>query len=230
MLHYFVNDRKKMFETTDRLFTSYHFIKILFFSCFLFFIPFISKAIITDTLKQDSVETLTKEKKMSTDSLILKPSSFHSPVKATIMSALLPGLGQAYNKKYWKIPIIYAGLLGMGYIVKQQNEKYQHFKNAYISRKDDDPNTVDPYVNKYTDDQLYSAQDIYHRNRDLCIIITAGIYILNIVDANVDANLFYFDVSDNLSLNISPGFETSASKTTVHPSLSLSLNFKFKNK
>jgi hypothetical protein len=128
----------------------------------------------------------------------------HSPRKATIMSAALPGLGQAYNKKYWKIPIIYAGFGVLGYFIKTNNEEYKVYKSAYKNRLDGDASTVDPYVGIYSDADLATLKNFYRRNRDLSIIGASILYILNMVDASVDAHLFYFDVSDNLSLNIQP--------------------------
>lgn len=129
------------------------------------------------------------------------------------MSACLPGLGQAYNKKYWKIPVIYAGLGTFGYFATSLNSNYKKFKNAYIFRYDNDPNTTDLYAT-LSDAQLKDAQNYYRRYRDLNIIFIAALYTLNIIDANVDANMFTFDVSDNLSMNFEPFFET---KTCLPP-------------
>jgi len=127
----------------------------------------------------------------------------HSASKAILYSAILPGAGQAYNKKYWKIPIIYAGIGALIYAIDFNQKNYSVFKSAYILRTDGDSLTVDNYP-RYSAENLRSLFEYYHRNRDLSYILISSLYILNILDAYVDAELFYFDVSDNLSLHSSP--------------------------
>lgn len=142
----------------------------------------------------------------------------HSPKKATIYSAILPGLGQAYNKKYWKIPVIYAGFGAFGYFINWNNKNYQTMKLAYSDFTDGDPNTnsyLDLEGAQYYDfsnptdsvnfkTALTKQQDYYHRNRDLLVILTVAFYGLNIIDASVDAHFFDFDISEDLSLNWQP--------------------------
>ncbi len=157
------------------------------------------------------------------DTVIIKEipdnaEEIHSPKKAAIYSALLPGLGQAYNKKYWKIPIIYAGFGTLGYFISWNNKNYQVLKLAYSDLTDDNPDT-DSYLDleaaKYYDldnesernqfeNGLNKQQNYYRRNRDLLIISTAAFYALNIIDASVDAHLFDFDISEDLSFNWQP--------------------------
>lgn len=150
---------------------------------------------------------------------------YHSPKKAAAMSAVLPGLGQAYNKKYWKIPIIYAGFAGLAYSFNFNQTKYVTYRNAYKYRIDNKPETVDGFVGKYTDDELNTLQQYYHRYRDLSVIGAAFLYVLNIIDASVDAHMFTFDVSDNLSFDLRPTFINTAG---VNPyTTGLSLNIKF---
>jgi hypothetical protein len=120
------------------------------------------------------------------------------------MSALLPGAGQAYNKKYWKIPVIYAGFGVLGYFVKTNNDEYKIYKEAYRIRLDGDENTIDQFVGIYADQDLVTLKNFYRRNRDLSVIGMSLLYLLNIIDASVDAHLFYFDVSDDLSMSIEP--------------------------
>ena len=146
----------------------------------------------------------------------------HSPKKATIYSAVLPGLGQAYNKKYWKIPIIYVGFGTIGYFIGWNNGYYSTYKLAYSDLTDDDPET-DSYndleVTQYYDlndptdfnnfkSGLSKQQDYYRRNRDLLIISMVGFYGLNIIDASVDAHLFDFNISEDLTLNWQPAVNT----------------------
>ncbi len=134
-------------------------------------------------------------------------SLLHSPTKASIYSAILPGAGQAYNQKYWKIPIIYAGFAGLGYLAKINNDDYKIYKDAYRLRLDGDVNTVDGYVGVYSDQDLATLKNYYRRNRDLSLIGMSVLYILNILDASVDAHLFFFNVNDDLSLHIQPGYK-----------------------
>ena len=148
----------------------------------------------------------------------------HSPRKATLLSLALPGAGQFYNKKYWKIPVIYAGFAGMGYLINFNNTRYQKYKNALIIRSDNDPLTVDEFANQYSESDLQTLKSFYRRNRDLSAIVAGLIYVLNILDASVDAHLFYFNVNDDLSLGIQPEINISA-QNKAEPGINLSLSF-----
>ncbi len=161
----------------------------------------------------------------------------HSPRKATIYSAVLPGLGQIYNKKYWKVPLIYGGFIGFGYAIKWNNDYYVLYKQAYSDIIDKDPNTdsyVDldiegvwdfskPSVIQQFTTRLKSAKDAAQRNRDLTIIFTAAFYALNIIDATVDAHFFNFDISDDLTFNWAPGPVYCAGKSM--PGVNVSIRF-----
>ncbi len=142
------------------------------------------------------------------DSLPSPPDSgtvpVHSVRKATLLSTFLPGAGQVYNRKIWKVPVIYGAFAGMIYLISFNNKNYKKFDNALLLRYDDDPDTVDDYVNIYTEDNLRSLSDFYRRNRDLSVIGLSLVYVLNIIDAHVDAHLFTFNVDDNLSLDWKP--------------------------
>jgi len=123
-----------------------------------------------------------------------------APSKAAFYSAVVPGLGQIYNKKYWKVPLVYIGL-GTGlYFYNSNNNKYHDFRNEYKKRLNGTADPNDPYFGGLDNNRLIEAQKFYQRNRDLSILVTVGIYILNIVDANVDAHLMQFNVNDNLSI------------------------------
>lgn len=142
----------------------------------------------------------------------------HSPGKAAKYSAILPGLGQAYNKKYWKIPLVYAGFGTIGYFLHWNNSEYKFTKTAYIHLTDDDPTTTDYLKLKnieYYDvnDQgdidilktaLIKRQSYYRRNRDMLVITIVAFYGLNIIDASVDAHLFNFDIGDDLTMDWQP--------------------------
>lgn len=141
------------------------------------------------------------------------------------MSALLPGLGQAYNKKYWKMPLIYAGFVGLAYSFNFNQTRYVKYRDAYKYRIDGDASTVDKYVGIYRDDDLFTLQKFYHRYRDLTVIGMGLLYILNIIDASVDAHLFTFNVSDDLSIRLQPTFIKTAQIN--HYNTGISLNIKF---
>ena len=122
------------------------------------------------------------------------------PARAAFYSALVPGLGQAYNKKYWKVPIVYIGL-GVGiYSYTWNQKKYHEFRDEYKRRLDGTSDPDHPIYGGLDNDRLIRAQKFHQKNRDLSALITAGLYILNIVDANIDAHLMQFNVNDNLSL------------------------------
>lgn len=124
-----------------------------------------------------------------------------SPAKAAFYSAVLPGLGQAYNKKYWKIPLVYGGLGAGIYFYTWNNKKYHEFRDEYKARLDGTTKPGNhPVYGSLTNDGLIRGQKFHQRNRDLSALITAGIYILNIIDANVDAHLLQFNVNENLSV------------------------------
>lgn len=128
---------------------------------------------------------------------------FHNPGKAAMYAAVFPGLGQIYNKKYWKLPLVY-GALGAGiYAITFNHDQYKIYLDAFYSQIDDDL-TNDQFAGVYDERQLIELQNIYRRWRDLSIILTGVAYGLQILDAYVDAHLFYFDVSDDLSLNWQP--------------------------
>lgn len=119
-----------------------------------------------------------------------------APAKAAFYSAIIPGLGHVYNKKYWKIPIVYGALGTTIYFFISNNKKYNTFRDIYKRRLEGF--TDDEY--RYLDDsRLIQAQKFYQNNRDLSALLTALVYVLNIVDANVDAHLMQFNVNDKLT-------------------------------
>ncbi|MFI8379543.1 DUF5683 domain-containing protein [Leeuwenhoekiella sp. NPDC079379] len=127
------------------------------------------------------------------------------PAKAAFYSGILPGLGQAYNGDYWKIPLVY-GAVGTGVgIAIYNHDLFQQYRTAYkdrIAGRIDEFTVIDEDGNAtqiFTEDQLISAQDFYRRNKELSILITAGIYVLQIIEANVDAHLSQYEVEDRLS-------------------------------
>ncbi|HLN73086.1 MAG: DUF5683 domain-containing protein [Methylococcaceae bacterium] len=146
--------------------------------------------------------------------IVKKPVVVHSARKATIYSAALPGLGQIYNRKYWKLPLVYGGFATLGYFINFNNGEYIKYRQAYSDIIDNDPNTSS-YLKLITNydsnrqtqyiERLRSYKDYWRRNRDLLVISTAMFYALNIIDASVDAHFFNFDISDDLTMKWAPG-------------------------
>jgi hypothetical protein len=139
------------------------------------------------------------------DTLLLTAQNrVHSPRKASLYSTALPGLGQAYNRSYWKIPIIY-GLAGYTvYAALANHTIYKGYRDAFRIRTDNDPSTIDEYDGVESDFTLQQRRDEFRRERDYFWMMTGLVYVLNIVDASVDAHLFYFDVSDKLAIRLLP--------------------------
>ena len=150
-----------------------------------------------------------KEKKAKNTSVEKKE---HSPHKATLW-ALIPGAGQIYNKKYWKLPIVYAGFGVIGYFILANRSEYIKYNNAYICSAKEDASTdssficTDPLGSLYETSYLQSYRDYYRRNLELSFIILGGWYLLQILDATVDAHLFYWEVDDNLSIRLDPVYQ-----------------------
>jgi len=150
----------------------------------------------------------------------------HSVARATWLSAALPGAGQAYNKKYWKMPIVYAGLGVCGYLAIENNRQYRTYLNAFYKRIDS--TQTDQFEGIYEDpSQLIVLQNIYRKWRDLSLIIGGVIYALQIIDAHVDAHLYYYDIDDNLSLKFEPSLMPGFGNVPA-VGFSLSLQFKWK--
>ena len=160
-----------------------------------------SEVIAKDTLKSIDIDPLT-------------------PAKAAFYSAVIPGLGQAYNKKYWKIPLVYGAIGTSLYFYLDSNKKYHQFRDEYKRRLEG--HTSEEYA--YLDDaRLIAGQKFYQRNRDLSSLFIVGFYVLNIIDANVDAALMQFNVDDRLSVKPTLYQNNLNFKTNV----GLSLNYNF---
>lgn len=150
-----------------------------------------------------------------------------APAKAAFYSAVLPGLGQIYNKRYWKVPIVYLGIGTSIYFYKLNNDDYNRFRDAYKRRlagySDDEfwGNGTTPIVSS---DRLEDAQKSAKRNKDLSIAVAVVFYLLNIIDANVDAHLRQFNVNNDLTLE--PVFKLNPIDTRANYSISLKYRFK----
>jgi hypothetical protein len=160
------------------------------------------------------------------DSIYVDEAQFSRPKKAAYLSAALPGLGQAYNKRYWKIPIVLGAFGTVGYFIGWNNNKYQQYRNAYLLKKSFPLEELDDDLAiNISEDNLQRGLDYYRRNRDLLMIVLVGVYIIQILDAHIDAHLMEFDVSDDLSFRVEPGFESQSLWTSKQYGLKLTLNF-----
>lgn len=162
------------------------------------------------------------------DAVIVHNKGTHSPTTATILSSLVPGAGQAYNKKYWKIPVVYGGLAGLYYGAAWNNKMYDKFKTALIYRNDNDASTVEPNWSKNrSDSNLEYYMDDYHSYRDMCVLGIVLVYVANILDANVDAHLFDWNVDDDLSFKVEPTMINNDPISTTGTGVGLALKVTF---
>lgn len=171
----------------------------------------------------DTVSKTTPQKRIKGD------FSNHSPKKATWMSAALPGLGQIYNRRYWKPPIIYAGLGVALYFLIDNQVKFTEARNSYRARMNVAGYTISTKYSTMSSEQILADRDFYRTNRDYSIIGVGGVYLLNIIDAVVDAHLRRFDISDDLSMKVRPSFQysTVASNGGLAPMPGMALTLKF---
>ncbi|NLZ95914.1 MAG: hypothetical protein GX921_08840 [Bacteroidales bacterium] len=191
--------------------------------------------IITDTLVQisDTIVEPISEPPVEADSMMsesvviisdttklpvtLVTTAFEpNPTRAVIYAAVFPGLGQIYNRKYWKLPIVYGGFLGFSYAISWNNRYYTDYSNGYKDIMGDDPEKdswknflpygADPETvdKEWLTDVMKRRKDYYRRYRDLSIIGTVAMYALSVIDAYVDAQLFDFNISSDLSLRVEP--------------------------
>lgn len=157
--------------------------------------------------------------------------------KALWLAMVFPGGGQIYNRKYWKLPIVYGGFVGCAYALNWNNKMYKDYSQAYLDIMDDDPNTksyedfLPPSINIESQEERFKEifkkrKDLYRRQRDLSIFCFIGVYVLSIIDAYVDAELSNFDISKDLTLKVEPAtFNDTQSKKFNSVGLQCSLNF-----
>lgn len=149
----------------------------------------------------DSVELIT-----AADSVAVLEEDEIRANKAALYAAILPGLGQIYNKKYWKLPILYGAAATMGFWIDYNNKKYQQMRSAYLEKRSlPEELWTNPITINVSEDNLQNQVDYFRRNRDLLMILLAGLYFLQIVDAHVDAHLMEFDISEDISFRMEPG-------------------------
>ena len=179
-----------------------------------------------------TADTVVKEAETTKPTKVKKP---HSPATAAIMSACLPGLGQCYNRKWWKLPIVYGGLGGLGYLAYNNYYEYKSYLHAYEFKTGDLPEgtTLNAHemelANKYADSQLQTYKESYRRDFELYGILTIAWYGLNILDACVDGHLYNYDISDDLSISVDPYLQSTEAPIRMpqyaQVGLSFTLNF-----
>ena len=179
-----------------------------------------SIVLIENSLPQDNIS----QKNM--DTAVVVKEKKHSPALAGGLSAILPGLGQAYNKKYWKIPIDYVGFAATGGCVYYFTTEYIKYRNEYRIRLDGKDELRNPDFKDSDDNNINSNKLYYQLNMQRSIVVLAACYFINILDAIVDAHLLSFDISDNLSLHLIPDFN--ASPTFAKQKLGLTFTFNIK--
>ena len=152
----------------------------------------------------------------------------HSPAKAAYYSAVLPGLGQIYNKKWWKVPIVYAGLGGIGYAIYYTADRKNLYRDEYLARTRPGYGALNPELAQITDNaQLLTRKNNTRRYMHLSIIVGCLWYVLNIVDANVDAHLIDYDenIKDDLSFEVHPYLQLQDASAPTNGGVRLSLSF-----
>ncbi|MFS4456669.1 DUF5683 domain-containing protein [Maribacter sp. 2304DJ31-5] len=212
--------------------------RILFLSLFCFSTAFSQEEETKKTDKEtDSLKTTLRNNGVIMQDSLLKKKKVHNPLapsKAAFYSAVMPGLGQIYNKRYWKLPIVYGVIGGSIYAYTWNNDQYQRFRTAFKRRQagftDDeffdingDNAPTDPPDLDQLD--LENQQERFQRDRDLWLVISIAMYALNIVDANVDAHLKQFSIDDDLGFDFEPYFNLNP--VTNDPNYGMALTIKF---
>lgn len=159
------------------------------------------------------------------------------PERAIWLSALFPGLGQIYNRRYWKIPIIVGGFMGLGYATSWNSNQYQDYVQGYRDLMDNDPSTKS-YLNFFPPNVTESSldkgwlertfkakKDYFRRNRDICIISLVGMYLISMIDAYIDASMAQFDISSNLAVEMKPAVIPQTKG--IKPAVGMSMAFTF---
>lgn len=146
-----------------------------------------------------------------------------NPYRKVTLISLVPGAGQIYNKKYWKVPIIYGGFAALGYSYYFYRNEYNIVREAYIQKINNQPVT-NPELANVPAAMLLNVRESYRKSRDLSLISMVGLYALQVMDATVDAHLKGFDMNDNLSLRISP--DVYPTNYGTFTGLTLTLNFR----
>lgn len=173
-----------------------------------------------DTLQKDTVrlingpslkDTSTAKQRRAKEEVVKDPKRIaleKMPKRAVLASAIVPGLGQIYNKRWWKVPLVYGGFVGIGLVYEFNQRYYKDFleEAQHRATHNGEPHPDKNYA-RYDDQAIINAKDFYRRNRDLSILAALGFHAIQIIDAYVDAKFFRFDISDELSLKVEPAIQ-----------------------
>ena len=154
--------------------------------------------------------------------LVVEP--FVTPKKKAMFSAMVPGLGQIYNRQYWKLPLVYGGLATCGYFIYYNTDKYNYYRRIYAGRISNNPEYLNMEA-KVSTENIKRLQDSYRSDRDMTVMITVLVYGLQIMDALVFAHLKEFDISDNISMKVGP---KSMPNIGFKPTMGVGMVFNFK--
>lgn len=182
------------------------------FMCFLTQTDALSQVTETLSAKSDSSKVKVKKESVLKDSARLAIEAM--PRRAAMRSLMLPGLGQIYNKRWWKVPLVYGGFIGIGLVFEFNQRNYKVFLKEAQFRELNPEKTENPLYSGYTNEGIIQIKDAYRRDRDLSVLAGLGFYAITIIDAYVDAKFFRFDISDELSMKVQP----SVSQVPVHAS------------
>ncbi|WHT40109.1 DUF5683 domain-containing protein [Myroides sp. mNGS23_01] len=149
--------------------------------------------------EEEGIEKESKKEKRKREAAY-KPLDPVAPSRAAFYTTIVPGLGQIYNKKYWKVPLVYAGIGIPVYFWADNQRNYDRYRNEYKNRLQGKIDQTDETLAGLDDQRLLDGQNFYRKNRDLSVVIAVGFYVLSIVDANVDAHLMQFNVNENLTI------------------------------
>ncbi|TDS13377.1 hypothetical protein DFQ03_2664 [Maribacter caenipelagi] len=206
------------------------------FSTLLLFINFSFSQEEQDSIPKSEIDSvqadLDKKGVVIKDSVSFKKAKKEfnplAPSKAAFYSAILPGMGQIYNKRYWKAPIVWGAIGGSVYMYTWNNDQYQRFRTAFIRRQagfTDDEFNGEGTLPLFDVERLESQQERFQNDRDLWLVAAIALYALNIVDANVDAHLKQFNIDDDLSIDFEPYLDLN--QVTNSPNYGMALIIKF---
>lgn len=211
--------------------------------------PAAADSVIADSIEQENQKNLTKLDLVTDTTLLVKQNDsiakkqlelkfIPNPTRALWLSLIIPGAGQVYNRKYWKIPIVYGGFLGCVYALSWNGQMYKDYSQAYLDIMDNDPNT-DSYLDMLPinyditgkeerfKEIFKNKKNFYRKYRDLSIFCMVGVYLLSVVDAYVDAELSSFDISKDLGLKIEPTIMNNGNSLKNSTSVGLQCRFNF---
>ena len=196
--------------------------------------------VVADTTQAESSVLLMQPKQQTIPPGTPVKSNYQvDPDMAVWLAAVVPGLGQIYNRQYWKLPILYGGAMGLAYAISWNNQMYVDYRKAYIDIIDANPDSkfyenvlpkgvvIDSSNKDYYTRTIKNKQDAYLRNRDLCIICTGVLYLLSMIDAYVDAQMADYDISPDLSLQVAPAVLPPSQYQQTDTSIGLRCKLKF---